>query len=226
LRVGRRQWRVRPDLARRLFRIGWPSTVQMFARSLMALALMRVVAGLSVAVMAGYGIGLRLHTLVLMPAFALGNAASTMTGQNLGAGAPGRARRAAWRAVVMDLAIMALNALVMWRWADQLVGVFSDQADVIRNGADYLRLVSPFYLFTGVAIVLGRALDGAGETAANLVFTLIALWGVQVPLAVWLPRRLDPPAHGVWWAVALAVTLHGLLVAGWFIRGRWMHRRV
>jgi Na+-driven multidrug efflux pump len=49
---------------------------------------------------------------------------------------------------------------------------------------------------------------------------------VQVPLAVWLARSMTPATDGVWWAIAVAITVHGLLVTAWFESGRWQHKQV
>jgi len=219
-------WRLRPALAAQLMRIGFPGTGQMLSRSLMALVLMRIVAGCGTAAVAAYGIGLRFHMIALMPAFALGNAAGAMVGQNLGAGKPQRAQAAAWLAAAMDVVITIVSAAVLTIWAPALIRVFDANPQVVAVGAAYIRTTSLFYVFVGVAIVLGRGLIGAGDTVPPMVFTIISLWGFQVPLAVVLSRTVTPPTQGIWWAIACAVTVHGILVAGWFLLGKWKKKKV
>ena len=75
-------------------------------------------------------------------------------------------------------------------------------------------------------VVLGRALNGAGDSMSPMIITILSLWGLQVPLAVFLSRIWQPPTHGIWWAIATAFVVQGLLVAGWFETGRWKHRKV
>lgn len=220
------RWRLRANLAWRLIRIGTPSSGQMLSRSLMALVLMRIVAETGTAAVAAYGIGLRFHMIVLMPAFTLGNAVATIVGQNLGAGQPQRAARAAWLATGIDAGIMAVAAIILYLAAAPLMAIFASNPEVVQVGVGYLRTVSPFYLFAAPAIVLGRALMGAGDTMGSMVCTILGLWGVQVPLAIWLSRVIEPPTQGVWWAIAAAVTVHGLLIIAWFETGRWKSCRV
>ncbi|MDD5676967.1 MAG: MATE family efflux transporter [Kiritimatiellae bacterium] len=221
LHVRASQWRLQPTLVWTLMRIGIPSSGQMLSRGLMALILMRIVALCGTAAIAGYGIGLRFHMIILMPAFVLGNAAATMVGQNLGAGRPDRSRSAAWLATGMDVAIMAISAAVIIVFAPPFVRLFDDNPEVVSVGANYLRTVSPFYIFVALAIVLGRALDGAGQTMATMIFTVISLWGLQVPLAFFLSRIIHPATQGIWWAIGIAIMVHALLVTGWFLTGRW-----
>jgi putative MATE family efflux protein len=226
IRIDTRHWWPRKDLVWRLMQIGIPSSGQMLSRSLMSAVLMRVVAGFGTVVVAAYGIGVRFHMIVLMPAFVLGNAAATMVGQNLGAGRPDRAERVAWLAAWMDVAIMLGSALILMVWAVPLVGLFDSSPAVVEMGVRYLRVVSLFYIPAAFSIVLGRALQGAGDTVAPMVTTILGLWGLQVPLAIILPRYFTPATDGIWWSVAVALTANGLMVAFWFQRGRWKHRRV
>ena len=221
LHVHASRWRFQPALVWSLMRIGIPSSGQMFSRGLMALILMRIVALCGTAAIAGYGIGMRFHMIILMPAFVLGNAAATMVGQNLGAGRPDRSKSAAWLATGVDVVIMAASAALMLAFAPQFVRLFDATPEVVQVGAGYLRTVSPFYVFTALAIVLGRALDGAGQTMATMICTVASVWGLQVPLALFLSRVTQPATQGIWWAIAIAVTVHGLMVTGWFLTGRW-----
>jgi Na+-driven multidrug efflux pump len=221
LQVHAGRWRVQPALVWTLMRIGVPSSGQMFARSLMTLILMRIVASCGTAAIAGYGIGMRFHMIILMPAFILGNAAAAMVGQNLGAGRSDRSRAAAWTATGLDVAIMAVSAALMLVFAPPLVRLFDTNPEVVRVGGDYLKTVSPFYVFVALAIVLGRALDGAGQTFVTMICTITSLWDLQVPLALLLSRTVQPATQGIWWAMAITAVVHGLMVIGWFLTGRW-----
>ena len=218
----------KPDLALswRILRIGIPGSGQMVSRSLMAAVMMRIVAGCGTAAVAAYGVGLRFHMIIMMPAFALGGAAATMVGQNLGAGKPQRAGRAAWLATWIDMGFMAIAAGMMVAFAPAIIRVFNSEPDVIQTGSRYLRIVSPFYIFAALGIVLGRALNGAGDSMAPMVITIITLWGFQVPLAIWFARLWQPATQGIWWAMAVAIVVQGLLVAAWFETGRWKKQRV
>lgn len=226
VRVRLADWQLRWEPAWRLMRIGIPSSGQMLSRSLMSVALMRIVAGCGTAAVAAYGIGARFHMLILMPAFVLGNAAGAMVGQNLGAGHPDRAQRAAWLATAMDAVIMLVCALGLTLFAAPLVRMFDRNPEVVRMGADYLRITSFFHVFAALSIVLGRALQGAGDTLAPMVTTIIGLWGIQVPLAIFMAHHMVPATHGIWWSVAITLTVNGLMVGGWFMTNRWKRAKV
>lgn len=226
LRMHLKQWKPDLTLCGRILRIGIPGSGQMLSRSLMNAVIMWIVAGCGTAAVAAYGTGMRLHMIVLMPAFALGGAAATMVGQNLGAGNPDRASKAAWMATGLDALFMAVAAVALVAFAPPIIRIFNTDPEVVRTGSTYLRIVSPCYIFTALALVLGRALNGAGDSLAPMVITVLSLWGLQVPLALWLARHTHPPTRGIWWAIVAATVVHGLLIAGWFETGKWKHKRV
>ena len=121
---------------------------------------------------------------------------------------------------------MALAASVAMTFASEAIGLFSKNSDVIMIGTAYLRIVSPVYVFAALGIVLSRSLIGAGDTIGPMVITFIALWALQVPLAVTLSRFWEPPTSGIWWSIVIAMSVQGLMAAGWFSTGRWKHKRV
>lgn len=220
------RWKPDLELSWRILKIGIPGSGQMLSRSLMSLVLMRIVASCGTAAIAAYGTGLRFHMIILMPAFALGGAAATMMGQNLGAGKPDRARRAVWMATWIDVGFMVAAAVVMMGFARRLIGVFNADPEVIAVGARYLMTVSPFYVFAALGIVLGRGLNGAGDTVAPMVITILGLWGLQVPLAIGLSRAMTPPTDGIWWAMAAAFVVQAIMMVAWFESGRWQKKRI
>jgi Na+-driven multidrug efflux pump len=164
--------------------------------------------------------------IVLMPSFALGGAAATMVGQNLGAGKPARARQAAWAATFVGIGFMIVSAAIMIAFAPSLIRIFNSDPEVVTVGSRYLKVVSPFYAFAALGIVLGRALNGAGDTVGPMIITIVTLWGLQIPLALSLARVLSPSTDGIWWAIAAAFVVQGLLILAWFEKGKWKHKQI
>ncbi|NLB60470.1 MAG: MATE family efflux transporter, partial [Lentisphaerae bacterium] len=186
-------WKPKLDLSRRILRIGLPGSGQMLSRSLVGALLMGIVAECGTAAVAAYVIGLRFHMIILMPAFALGGAAATLVGQNLGAGNSRRAQRAAWAAAALGIGFMLVTSALIIAIAPGLIRVFNAETQVVQIGVEYLWTVSPFYLFAALAIVLGRALNGAGDSLTPMLCTMLALWGLQLPLAIWFSRIWAEP---------------------------------
>lgn len=221
VRVNFKKMEIRLQYIKEILRIGFPSSIQIFFRSLMGVALVSIVSGFGTYAVAAYGIGMRLQTVILMPAFALGGSAATLVGQNLGAGAPARAKKSAWVATIFDIIIMVFIAIIFFLFARPIMGIFNKNCEVINLGAQYIKITTPFYVFIAFGVVLNRALAGAGDTIVPMIITILSLWGFQIPMALFLSKNTSMGVTGIWWAVALASVVNGLLILGWFETGRW-----
>jgi Na+-driven multidrug efflux pump len=59
-----------------------------------------------------------------------------------------------------------------------------------------------------------------------MIITIVSLWCVQVPLAMYWSRICQPPTQGIWWANAVTALSHGILTTAWFQSGRWKRKTV
>jgi putative MATE family efflux protein len=243
VRLSVRGMRPDPGVMWRILSIGVPSSVQMVLRTLMDLALMSIVASFGTKTVAAYTIGMRIRMIGLFPSFSFGQSSAAMVGQNLGAGRPDRARRSAWTAVLMALAVSAASAAAFAVFARPIVAAFDTSPAVVEAGAYMLRVTAVGLATAAVGIVLSRSLAGAGDTISPLIVTLLVLWGFQIPAAgylsgvgaIWgirLPfARLFEPVclhgvGGVWYAITIASVFHALVLMPWFSLGRWQRKRL
>jgi putative MATE family efflux protein len=225
LNIRFRDWLPDPSLCWRITRIGVPSSGQMLLRSLMNATLYGIVAPFGTSVLAGYSVGTRINVMILMPAFAFGNAAAAVVGQNLGAKKPERAVKAAWLAVGVEAMVMVLASVILIFFAPHFIAFFaSEDPEAIRIGAEYFRVEAPFYICSAVSIILSRAMAGAGASVAPFIINAFTLWGVQVPLAIFLSQRFG--TIGIWSAMATTQVIHAIMVAWWFHMGRWQKKKV
>jgi len=217
---------VRLKVMLEILRIGIPSSLQMFFRTIMGLVMMNIVSSFGTNAVAAYGIGMRLQMIWLMPALALGATAATLVGQNLGARKIDQARKSALVATGLDLIIMISVGIIFFTFAPGIISIFDKSKEVILIGSRYLRITALFYSFIAFSVVLNRALGGAGDTFVPMLINFVSMWMIQVPLAFILPRFFGLGLNGVWWAVAVAFTVNGLLTLIWFQIGRWKKRKV
>lgn len=219
---------LKPDfpLMWRIIRIALPSTVQMVLRSSSRLVILGIVGLYGTFATAGYGVANRILIIALIPGFGLGNAASTLVGQNLGAGHPGRAERSAWWVTAYNAALMAIMTALFLAFARPLVAFFDPTPQVVDIGANALRIIAPSLIASAVGIVLGRSFAGAGDTVPPMAVNLLTLWCLEAPLAYGLARWTNLGISGVWAGRAIANLANGLLFVAWFRLGRWKRKKV
>ena len=208
----------------RILKIGTFGALRMLSMNVSRIVLVRIVATFGTFAVAAFGIGLRLRIFVLILGFGLADATAVIVGQNLGAGRPERAQRTAWLAVgYFALFLIAVSATFL-AVPRSIIGLFNDHPEVLDLGASFLTFFVPSLFFLDVSIILGRALDGAGDTRATMIITFLALIVLGVPMA-WGFSQLWG-VNGIWGALIGSNVAQGLGVFIWFRKGRWKTKKV
>jgi putative MATE family efflux protein len=210
-----------PGYARRLVRIGAPATVEGTGRSISVNMMLFVVGTFATPVVAAFGVGVRVFSLIFMPAIAMDRGVETMTGQNIGAGKPDRAAIANNVAAKISFLILGAVGVVVFVFAPSIVAVFDSDPEVVRVGSDFLRWVAPTFGFIGIVRAYSGGFRGAGKTLNAAVLAILMLGVIRVPLA-WVASRpidvsvvgLDVPLVGRLQADLLAGTAVAELLAG------------
>ncbi|MFQ3293666.1 MAG: putative MATE family efflux protein, partial [Natrialbaceae archaeon] len=121
---------LKPDLTyiKKIVSLGVPTAAEQSASAMAMVTLSVLVFQFSPPVVAAYGLGNRLASLVFLPAMGLGRATDTMVGQNLGAEKSDRAERAAWLAVKVGAGVMVVVAALTALFPGPVVEVFVDSS--------------------------------------------------------------------------------------------------
>lgn len=216
-----------------MLRLGMPATLQVMARSLAMLTLIKLITFLPNSVV-GQGalvVGLMAESLAFMPAFAFSIAASTLVGQNLGARQPAQARVAALYCLLFSELIMWTMGSLLFLFPQWFIGLFVSQAaaEVSEEATWFLRIIALCLPGLGIGMTINGVLRGSGDTRAAAAITLTAMWLFRIPLAAFMALSdigglgigLGLGLNGVWWAMTLSVYVEATLAFLRFSSGRW-----
>jgi len=209
--------------ARRILNIGLPAAGQNLSRVLSMMIFTAVLARSpqATAAVAALTIGLTSESIAFMPGFAFSMAASTLTGQNLGAGKPDRAERAAWVALLQGLVVMVFMGAVFFTFATPFTHIFTHDPQVVPLAVAYLRIAALSEPFLALGMILTGALNGAGDTKAPALAGIVTMWLVRLPVAWVAIYTLGLGTVGAWWGMSLSTALSGLAALALFKWGRW-----
>jgi putative MATE family efflux protein len=216
-------WRGQRYLGR-IVRIGSFSTLRMLGMNLSRLVLVRIVAIFGTFALAAFGIGMRIRILVLVLGFGLGNATAVVVGQNLGAGKPDRAEKGAWLSLGYYSIFLAVVSALFLAMPRSIISIFNTHPEVLRLGTTFLYFFVPSIFFLGFSVIMHRAIDGAGDTMATMIISLLAQIGLGIPMAWFFSRWWD--INGVWAALVGSNMLSGLGMLIYFRLGRWKKKKV
>ncbi len=175
------------------------------------------------AAVAGYGTGVRLEYLLIPLAFGLGAPLVAMVGTNIGAGRRDRALQAAWTGGAIAGAITEAIGIAAALFPTAWLGLFGDDPTMLAVGAQYLRIVGPFYGFFGGGMALYFASQGAGRLGWPLLAGLLRL--AIAGAGGWLALRLSGSIVGVFVALGVALAVFGLVNAASIWLGAWFRGR-
>lgn len=208
-----------------ILRIGLPTFLEGFLFCVVYVVIVRLLMPYGVEGLAALGVGHRLESITYMVALGFSHASAALVGQNLGARKPGRAARGAWLAAGIASAVaLVISALFLLfpRW---LIAAFIPDPDTVAVGAMYLRIVAFTQVAMALEITLFGAFEGAGDTVPPMIVS-VSLTAVRIPLAYLLATGLGMGLCGIYWAIALTTIAKGIIMAAWFLLGRWKTSKV
>jgi len=203
----------------------WQPALHMIVPTLMMVGYMTISGRYGTDVQAAYTIGLRIESLPVFLSFPIANACATLVGQNLGAGQPVRAWRAIGAGYALELAATSVISLVLFLARERIVGMFSQDPEVIRLASEYLLFACANVVLVGTYFVSFRALQGAGDMLSPMLASIAAALLVAVPLAWWLTTQTALGPRALWIANLAFSATNTALVTGWLALGRWARPR-
>ena len=225
------------EIFKQSLRIGLPTGLQQTFVALGMMALLGIVNGFGTDVVAAYTAAGRLDSLAIIPSMVFSTALSTFVGQNIGAGKIDRVKRGLHRTMLMASAVAIGITLLVILFKFPLMRLFTTDQAVIGTGGEYLTIVTSFYLlFTGMFVYNG-VMRGAGDTIIPMFITLISLWIIRIPVALFLSQETihlfglsikgaGLGARGIWWSIPSGWGF-GLIFSFIYYRtGRWKTKSV
>ncbi|RLD95062.1 MAG: MATE family efflux transporter [Bacteroidetes bacterium] len=225
------------EIFKQSLRIGLPTGLQHTFVALGMMALMGIVNGFGTDVVAGYTAAGRLDSLAVIPSMVFSMALSTFVGQNIGAGKIDRVKKGLTRTMLMSSAVAIVVTILIIIFKYPLMSLFTTDQGVIDVGADYLTIVTSFYLlFTGMFTYSG-VMRGAGDTIIPMFITLFSLWIVRIPAALFLSQETieifglsikgaGMGESGIWWSIPSGWGIGLILTYIYYKTGRWKTKTV
>lgn len=218
--------RFRSDMFVTGVKVAIPSIVQQSIVSIGMLLTQSAVNRFGSSALAGYSAGTRLESLCIVPMIATGNAMSTFTAQNLGAGRPERVRQGYRAAYGIIIGFGVLLIAVSQLYYAPILSAFVEQGEsavAFETGTAYFRFIGFFFYFLGFKAITDGILRGAGDIQVYMLANLINL-AIRVAVA-----QLCSPIWGIeliWYAVPMGWAANYLISYLWYRTGNWKRRNL
>ncbi len=203
-RIGTLRWRC----IREVLSYSVLTCIQQSVMNLGILMIQGLVNSFGTTVMAAFAAAVKIDAFAYMPVQDFGNAFSTFIAQNYGAKKEERIRSGLKRAVLLSMLFSVAVSALVCILARHFTALFVEagEAEVIREGARYLRIEGAFYCGIGCLFLFYGLYRALGKPGMSVILTVISL-GTRVALAYLLSAIPQVGVTGIWWSVPI----------GWFL---------
>ncbi len=209
----------------RILKIGSWACIQQIARPITGMLMVRLVyevGGNSAS--AAFGAGGQLFNYTFIFLVGLSTAIAIMVGQSLGRKDIHGCDNITKERLKLAVFNMILFAIPYFIFPETIMKIFSREYEVIKVGAEYLRIVYLGVIFVIFPTIYGGVFQGAGDTFPPMISSLIANVVLKLPIAYVLAKSLNMGTNGVWIAVALSVVIEAVIIIFYFRKGKWKEK--
>lgn len=119
------------------------------------------------------------------------SAATTFSGQNLGAKNYERIKKGSLQIPLFSGLVTCIGGLIITAFAHPLLGLFTNDAAVLEMAVLYVRVVLPFTWCFAVFNGIINFVNGLGEVKYPTVVNMLMLWAVRIPVAYLIAFFID-----------------------------------
>lgn len=222
----RKEFRIDPMCLGQLIKIGLPQMCQFVLTNVSFILIGALINSYGVASTAAAGAANRIYNIGILPGQAIMAALITMTAQNI----PGKNYKRIFKGVgagmvltlIIGFALMAVCQLL----PEQLLGLFTREAEVIAIGVPFMRILVWAFIIENIMFCFFGLLTGAGYTHITMISAMSGAFIIRLAFSHILTRFSSLGFDGIALAYVLAPCL-SIAIAGLFtLSGRWKKPRV
>jgi putative MATE family efflux protein len=208
-----------------IVRIGLPALAEQAIMRIGMVSYTRIVTSLGTLLYATHMACMNIQQMSFMIGQALAVSATTLVGQSLGKRRPDMAQFYASRTRRIGLAVSLLLALVFVLFGEQIIALYaggnSESREIIKLGAQILRMVALILPFQSSQFILAGAMRGAGDTRSIAVITFVTVLLIRPGIAGLTVKVFHWGLWGAWIALLLDQVLRSLFVLLRYNSGKW-----
>ena len=209
-----------------IFNIGIPAMIEQLVMRAGMMIYSITVASLGTVAFATHNVCMNIQAMSFMNGQAFSVSATSLVGQSLGKKRPDMANAYAHRTRRVGMMVSVLLGLTFFFFGRSIASLYTNETEVIVQGAKILMLVAMIQPFQSSQFILTGVLRGAGDTKATAVIIFLTVLLVRPGLAILSINKLGWGLMGAWIALVADQLLRSLLVLIRYNSGKWKGIRV
>ncbi|NMA94643.1 MAG: MATE family efflux transporter [Clostridiales bacterium] len=214
------------DHLKSIFNIGIPSMIEQLVMRAGMITYAKTVASLGTLSFAIHNVAMNIQAMSFMSGQAFAVSATSLTGQSLGKKRPDMAQAYGSRTRRVGMVVSIFLGLIFFFFGEGIVSLYSDDLQVIEQGAKILKLVAFIQPFQSSQFILAGALRGAGDTRATAIVTFLTVLLLRPALAILMINHLHWGVMGAWVAMVIDQMVRSTLIIIRYSSGKWKSIKV
>ncbi len=209
----------------KIAKIGWPMGAVQILWQLGSMVLFLILSALPenrVETIAAFTAGLRIESLIYLPAFAFNMANAVIVGNLLGEKKLEEAYRSGLITALIGVSLVMALVIIVITNAWWITSFISKNPVVVRESVKYIYIALISEPFMAWGIILGGGLGGAGDTRSVMLRVSMSGWLVRLPLAYLFVVVFGFGAVSVWWSMNISQFVQALLLYRRYSQRKWL----
>jgi multidrug resistance protein, MATE family len=198
---------------RGLLALGLPMGVSIFMEGSLFVATALLIGRIGAVDIAAHQIALNVASVCFMLPLGIAMATTVRVGHAVGAEDRSAARYAVAAGFALGALTQAAAATLLVFGGAWIAGFYTRDAAVAGLAVGLMRYAAVFQLPDGVQVLSAGSLRGLKDTRVPMFITILAYWGVGLPLGAWFGLHLGGRAPGLWVGLILGLTVAAVLLA-------------
>lgn len=205
----------------KMSKLGMPIALALFFEVSLFSIIALLLAPLGAQVVASHQIALNFSSIVFMVPLSIGIAVSIRVGYYLGRNEPIQSAVVSKIGLILGFSLASVTALLTVLLRKNIALLYNTDPQVVSLASGLMFMAALYQLSDSVQVISAGALRGYKDTRSAFYITLLAYWGVGMPLGYllaytdWLTAKLG--AYGFWCGLIAGLTTAALLYA-WRLR--------
>ncbi|MCQ2234978.1 MAG: MATE family efflux transporter [Paludibacteraceae bacterium] len=213
-------YRLKRDCIRKAIKIGGPISLEHAVMCGAQVVCTAIVAPLGVVAIAANAFAVTAESICYMPGYGIADAATTLTGQTIGAGRKELCRHFAFITIGMGMAVMSIMGILMYLCAPYMMSLLTPVGEICELGTSVLRIEAFAEPMFAASIVAYAVFIGSGDTVVPCTMNFASIWLVRITLTYFLAPIWG--LQGVWIAMAIELCFRGSIFLIHYKRGKWL----
>ena len=223
-KVSLRKIRFYKGLPGKIIKIGLPTGIQNIVIAFSNVIIQSSINSFGTIVMAGFASYVKIDGFNFLPVMSFSMAATTFTGQNIGAGRYDRVKKGMKVSLAMGIAYTIMTGVLLLTFAPHVMGIFTSSQEVIDCGVYMMRFFCPFYSILAYIHIMAGTIRGTGNTLQPMLIILFSLCVFRIIwIAIAVPRIGE--LYGLIMVYPLSFFVGAILTTIYALKGKWMPQK-